>query len=58
MKKLLLILTILSLSVNADPVEDVWDWANDNPIAVEAPISYSEPRANAFDSPSVASGIK
>jgi hypothetical protein len=25
---------------------------------VEAPISYNEPRANAFDSPSVASGIK
>jgi hypothetical protein len=36
MKKLLLILTILSLSVNADPVEDVWDWANDNPIATAA----------------------
>jgi hypothetical protein len=27
---------MLSLSVNADPVEDVWDWANDNPIATAA----------------------
>jgi hypothetical protein len=31
-----LLLTLLSLSVNADPVEDVWDWANDNPIATAA----------------------
>ena len=36
MNKLLILLTILSLSVNADPVEDVWDWANDNPIATAA----------------------
>jgi hypothetical protein len=36
MNKLLILLAILSLSVNADPVEDVWDWANDNPIATAA----------------------
>jgi hypothetical protein len=36
MNKLLILLTILSLSVNADPVKDVWDWANDNPIATAA----------------------
>jgi hypothetical protein len=27
---------ICSKAVNADPVEDVWDWANDNPIATAA----------------------
>jgi hypothetical protein len=36
MNKLLILLTLLSLSVNADPVKDVWDWANDNPIATAA----------------------
>ena len=36
MNKLLILLSELSLSVNADPVEDVWDWANDNPIATAA----------------------
>jgi hypothetical protein len=36
MNKLLILLTLLSLSVNADPLEDVWDWANDNPIATAA----------------------
>jgi hypothetical protein len=36
MNKILILLAILSLSVNADPVEDVWDWANDNPIATAA----------------------
>jgi hypothetical protein len=36
MNKLLILLTLLSLSVNADPVEDVWDWANDNPIDTAA----------------------
>jgi hypothetical protein len=34
--RILILLTILSLSVNADPVKDVWDWANDNPIATAA----------------------
>jgi hypothetical protein len=36
MNKILILLTLLSLSVNADPVKDVWDWANDNPIATAA----------------------
>jgi hypothetical protein len=36
MKNILILLTLLSLSVNADPVKDVWDWANDNPIATAA----------------------
>jgi hypothetical protein len=52
MNKILILLTLVSLSVNADPVEDVWDWANDNPIATAAIVV-----GEALENSAIVSGV-